>query len=295
MPQEFKDRAYLTSEMSLPEKEAPREERKRIPEVIRREFCRNNFGLQHDDPVLFITSQSGPRLFYRIWTTLWAIYHLVVILLQPYFQWSENKLPSALWLVYMTNWGYTVLVTYSILDCIATHYVHIRRKDIISGMNIKMSWYLKFNWVLFNIMTDMALFITILYYGLLTPDFHPDSVLTHLLNTVYIVTNLFVCAKPIRLLHVIYPSLFATIYAIFSVIYQTSGGSAIYPVLDWNKVSFTLPLSIGLVIFALPVMHACVFGMYQLRVYLYRKSCAITKVDAVKTDTKETEIVQTRY
>ena len=77
--------------------------------------------------------QCGPKLFYRTWTTLWSIYHVVVIFLQPYFQWHDGKLPSALWVIYLTNWGYTILVVFSVWDCIVTHYVQHKRTDITGG------------------------------------------------------------------------------------------------------------------------------------------------------------------
>ena len=80
--------------------------------------------------------QCGPKLFYRTWTTLWSIYHVVVIFLQPYFQWHDGKLPSALWVIYLTNWGYTILVVFSVWDCIVTHYVQHKRTDITGGKAI---------------------------------------------------------------------------------------------------------------------------------------------------------------
>ena len=119
--------------------------------------------------------------------------------------------------------------------------------------------------------------------------------LTHMINTIFILSNFFVSAKPIRVLHFYQVLLVATVYVVFSVIYQVSGGSAIYTVLDWDNVKTTLPLTFCLVCIALPLTHFMLYGMYRLRIFIYSRCCATTKIDPMKTKDKETDILQMRF
>ena len=67
---------------------------------------------------------SGP-LFFSVWTSLWALFHLVVIALQFYFT-DDHPYPK--WLSYLTNWGYTLVALHSVWDCASTLYVNLRLK-----------------------------------------------------------------------------------------------------------------------------------------------------------------------
>ena len=67
---------------------------------------------------------SGP-LYFCVWTSLWALFHLVVIALQFYFT-DDHPYPK--WLSYLTNWGYTLVALHSVWDCACTLYVNLRLK-----------------------------------------------------------------------------------------------------------------------------------------------------------------------
>jgi hypothetical protein len=97
----------------------------------------------------------------------------------------------------------------------------------------------------------------------------PVSTEFHAVNTVYVVLNFFFCAKPVHLLHFIYPSIYGIIYAIFSVIYQLGGDNPpTYNILNWNKPGTAATCAIILVLVTVPGVHMTFFGLYKLRVFI---------------------------
>ena len=86
--------------------------------------------------------------------------------------------------------------------------------------------------------------------------------------------NIFVGAKPIRILHLIYPFIFGIVYGLFSVIYQVGGGgAAIYPVLDWHKPEKTILYVFMLLFVGILVIHTVLFALHKLRIFIHDKCC----------------------
>lgn len=54
------------------------------------------------------------------------------------------------------------------------------------------------------------------------------SVMTHAVSSVYVVSDLFVTATPVRILHVVYSMIYGLIYFIFTVVYHVLGGTWTY-------------------------------------------------------------------
>ena len=100
-----------------------------------------------------------------------------------------------------------------------------------------------------------------------------SSINTHLLNSVYVVSSLVFCAKPIRLLHFYQPLVYALMYIIFSVIYHVSGGGAIYSALDWSNTGSAALMSALVLFIGVPVVHTFCFALFTLRVYISSKCC----------------------
>jgi hypothetical protein len=81
--------------------------------------------------IRFIYFQFGPRYFYPVWTSFWALYHTLNLFLMPYY---SSEWPNQLaWPLYLTNMGYSLLGIFSICDCVVTIYVYAKRPDILSG------------------------------------------------------------------------------------------------------------------------------------------------------------------
>lgn len=151
-----------------------------------------------------------------------------------------------------------------------------------------MPWYLKLDWMLFELSSTIAVIITVAFYGLLSPSKAPTSIAKHGLNSVYVLLNIFVCAKPIRILHFIYPFIFGILYGLFSLIYQVAGGgAAIYPVLDWHKPEKTMLYVFMLLFVGILVMHTVLFALHKLRIYIHDNCCNGSVQNGDQTNTIE--------
>lgn len=98
----------------------------------------------------------------------------------------------------------------------------------------------------------------------------------HIWNSVYIIVEFCITATPIRLLHAIYPMAYALIYITFTLIYWAAGGvnsegkTYIYSTLNWDNVKSTLPLVVGVVFFAVPLLQAIIWSGFLLRITIRR-------------------------
>ncbi|VDI37706.1 Hypothetical predicted protein [Mytilus galloprovincialis] len=258
---------------------------------LKKEFQCSNFVFDHDSPKLFVLAECGPRILYPIWSGFWLVWHIVWFSFDPYNAYRNGGDGDPYYFIYLTNWGYMLVGFYNLVDFIVTLYVHVRRSDIVhlspkSDNKDQMPWYIKLLWILFEINNSISVLITIAFYGLLTPSGDPTSIEKHAINSVYVLLNFFICAKPVRLLHVIYPLIIGVIYVIFSVIYQVGGdGAAIYPVLDWDQAGTTIIYVVVLTCIGVPVVHMAFFAMYQLRIFIHDKCCAKSGVQCYTEQT----------
>lgn len=100
----------------------------------------------------------------------------------------------------------------------------------------------------------------------------------HIINSVYVLIDLFVVASPLRILHFTVPFCFLITYLLFTVIYWAAGGTtpeggtAIYPIMDWDNLKVTLPFVFCTAIFS-PVMQGVVWLIYKARQELRRSCC----------------------
>lgn len=101
--------------------------------------------------------------------------------------------------------------------------------------------------------------------------------LVHGFNTIMTMIDLFVSGRPCRLMHFYHPFVVWLAYIAFSSIYWAAGGvnedgdSYIYPVLDWDNLSLTVPfVTVGLFV-ALPIVHTFLWALHLLRDYVFRK------------------------
>lgn len=82
----------------------------------------------------------------------------------------------------------------------------------------------------------------------------------HIINSVYVLIDLWVVASPLRILHFYIPFIYLTIYLIFTLIYYYAGGltpdgkSAIYPIMDWENLQVTIPFVVCCAVF-MPAMQ----------------------------------------
>lgn len=103
----------------------------------------------------------------------------------------------------------------------------------------------------------------------------------HAVNSIIMLLDIFISARPCYLLHFYQPLIAVFCYIIFSVIYWVAGGvdndgnPYIYSILDWS--SFSIPdhpsplfplVSIGLLL--IPFAYAILWCLHLLRDYLHK-------------------------
>lgn len=66
--------------------------------------------------------------------------------------------------------------------------------------------------------------LSTLFFAVNESNLNATNILTHVFNSICMFVDLLIVAHPLRLLHMFLPVVFGIIYAIFSAIYQLSGG-----------------------------------------------------------------------
>ncbi|XP_038049362.1 protein rolling stone-like isoform X2 [Patiria miniata] len=140
-----------------------------------------------------------------------------------------------------------------------------------------LPWYFKMAWFLQTIAFTAALFVALLFYILV---FNPAEDVLHVynfhvhgVNLIIVVLDIILSATPMRVLHLIYPSSYAFVYFMFTLIYEGAGGlnekggTAIYPNnLDWDAAPGRTGIVMALtVVVAAPLLHLLFYGIYRIR------------------------------
>lgn len=219
--------------------------------------------LDHQDPHLFLAAEwqrhpiSSVRAWYVAYRWAWALYHVS--------WWAANfaleggiDAPiqrKAYHFIYLTNWAY---------------------------LSIAVLWALQ------NLVFLPALLITSAYWTAIYDPVYPVTALNaevHIINSVYVLVDLWVVASPLRILHFYIPLCFMIVYLVFTLIYWAVGGttpdgkSAIYPIVDWDNLSVTLPFIICCGAFS-PLMQGVVWVIYRGRVAARHCCCCRPSVRA---------------
>lgn len=144
---------------------------------------------------------------------------------------------------------------------------------------VTLPWYIQLYWLLGNIVQVFSVIVTVIYFSVLFPA-KPDhssvslhDVNVHMLNTGFMVLDAMIGARPVRMLHVIYPLLYGVAYVVFSVIYWSRDPehNVVYKkVLDWSHPGLTVGVVCGLAVIAIPLLQLLFFAAYQLRLIIYR-------------------------
>ena len=120
----------------------------------------------------------------------------------------------------------------------------------------------------------MALAVSGVYWVVLYRGEPVDGVNAnvHLLNATIALIDVIFSGVPVRILHFIYPAMFAAAYAVFTGIYFAAGGTDpngnpyIYPVIDYgNRPGLAVGLMLVLVFVVIPIINLVMFGLYSVR------------------------------
>lgn len=143
-------------------------------------------------------------------------------------------------------------------------------------------WYMKIVWLNGSVVYVFSLVVTVVYFGALYPAIgHTNyvDVNMHGVNSFLMLLDAFMVARPVRLLHAIYPVLYGACYLVFSAIYWSvdKQKNVLYPnVLDWNHPGITAGVTSVLTFVVIPLLQLLHYGIYRLRLVMYK---AIYKTD----------------
>jgi len=261
-------------------------------------WSREKFALSHPEVDLFHRSQwdkqDEPSLGYVIYRVIVAIGMVAGV--AAHIGSTTDTLGSK-WLMYMTNQGILLLTI---------HYVIYA--GIVCGryFSSNESGYFHFmysiSWGMQNAFSTVALMITVIYWTILHAYVVENNLLRndwmkflnvflHLFNSLSVIMDMFVTARPIRYQHVYLGISFGIYYAVFSAIYWAAGGLGlcrctdgsetpgceqecdkyIYPILDWEDNAGTAVLMIFVCTVALLIFQGILYGLYKLRIFLHDK------------------------
>ena len=126
------------------------------------------------------------------------------------------------------------------------------------------------------------------------------DIVTHIINSVYVILNICVTGMPTRFLHVHFPVIFGACYSLFSLFYYLAGGTNhtespyIYPALNWQNPGTASLYCVIVVVVATPVVHFVLFGLHSLKVFIYNK-CEWCRSDSDIADLRDVEMKEPGY
>ncbi|KAL3841564.1 hypothetical protein ACJMK2_019687 [Sinanodonta woodiana] len=149
--------------------------------------------------------------------------------------------------------------------------------SISSSLNLP--WYMKLTWLLANIVYVFAFIVTIIYFTAVYPTLgmagtNMNDLNMHAFNTLLVLIDSVIVARPVRLLHFVNPVIYGLLYCAFSAIYWSADKTrnVLYKnVLDWNQPGIAIGVMAGLALVVIPLLQFMHFLIFRLRLYLSEK------------------------
>ena len=150
---------------------------------------------------------------------------------------------------------------------------------LVEPTEVFTCWHMKLTWLLASVLYVFGIVVTLVYFTALFPsigvsDGFIHDLDMHAFNSLQIILDIFIVARPVRLLHIIYPLIYGVCYLVFSVIYwsQDKTNNVLYPdVLDWNQPGRTGIFMGLLAIVGIPLLQLILFGIFRLRLFIYKR------------------------
>lgn len=238
---------------------------------------REQLSLSHDNVYDFAVFSwqskrnqvSGHYLVYRF--VVAALFLAVVT-----FCGSRSNHPEY-WMIYLSHIGLILQTLHlAISAAVPVQLLLLASRNRIDNEMLPLA---RLSWFLYNVTNLLSLVISVVFWAVLfTPGkgLKDRDVLVHALNSVMSISDIFISKRPCRMLH-FHHSLAALIpYVTFSAIYWAAGGtrenglSYIYPILNWENLSLTVPFLMMGLIFGLPFVHGIIWSLHLLRDRLIR-------------------------
>ena len=93
------------------------------------------------------------------------------------------------------------------------------------------------------------------------------------MNTLYVSANILICAKPMRVLHLVHPFTYGLVYVIFSPVYQKTTGNVVYVQLNWDNMPQTVLFMLGILFLILPFLYFACLAVTKIRTLIHKKLC----------------------
>lgn len=146
-----------------------------------------------------------------------------------------------------------------------------------NALNDNITWYMKLSWLLADIVQVFSICVTAIYFSAIYPTLNANvseielfvDFNVHAVNSVLVLIDLLVCARPVRILHFIYPSVYGMVYVTFSVVVFEVSGTVIYNVLDYTQPVYPVVTVISMALVAIPLLQLAIYGIYRLKDYLF--------------------------
>ena len=211
---------------------------------------------------------------------------------------SDSRDDGPLYFIYLTNWSFLALNVHLLWSAISVtiryfqvhifcreryevhklsrYHVYDKPAGCCGVQKDGTVWYQKVQWLFFNIGTEAAIGVSILYWALI----HNSSInrvdhiniVTHALNGIIALVDIGISGVPVRILHVVYPVIFCGSYSVFTGVYYGAGGTNqfnqtfIYPVLDYETSPATSSgYILGVTLVFCPLVHLLIWGLYLAR------------------------------
>ncbi|EEB14542.1 protein rolling stone, putative [Pediculus humanus corporis] len=183
-------------------------------------------------------------LSWIVYRAVMAAYFLTSYLyILPY-----NKETDESWLkfcCFLTNWTYTVETIYFQFACITVSIAAYNgKKKPDEDPKKTMPCYYKLLWIIYTVVLTGACSVTIIFWSTLydpeVDSVNATNIMTHVFNSIFILLEVSLVAHPTRLIHFYMPICYASIYAVFSLLYQVfwpegfENSEYIYKILDWK-------------------------------------------------------------
>uniref|UniRef100_K1Q9M6 unspecific monooxygenase n=1 Tax=Magallana gigas TaxID=29159 RepID=K1Q9M6_MAGGI len=193
-----------------------------IGEEMRLTMLRTNGA----DPKSFVTTSAGPSFLFPIWTTFWAVFHAVVLLLLNLEIVYSSQ--AVTWYLDLTYWTNSLVVMSSVCDCFSTLFVHSCRRHLLESTaerQYNVPWYMQMVWIFYNISNTAVLISTLLLGSLVPLRSDPVIFLIQIVSPVYVIANVIVSAKETRILHLYQPASFLVLYILTNMAHCLATGS----------------------------------------------------------------------
>ena len=147
-----------------------------------------------------------------------------------------------------------------------------------SSTSSDLNWSHKLQWFLQSICANISIVISIVYWSFLRiplPIIYDLS--AHTFPALLGVIDIIMTPIPVKLQHVVYPLVYAAIYALFTVVYWAAGGrnimgeTAIYPgLVDYATPGVTCIALVGIAV-AIVVCQVALWGLYRVKLVVINR------------------------